>query len=142
MRRLVLSLVICCAAASTSGAQQLSPLHFPPEPRLFDAPLAQSASSGAPTPSAARAPRWVGEDKWMHFFASFFATTVAGAGARAAGVAPEQSLRVGVATGAAVGLAKEFHDLRRGARWGDSLLDLGWDAAGVGAGAALLRRTF
>lgn len=81
---------------------------------------------------AARQPdRLFGEDKLQHFFASFIATSLAGAGARLAGADHHTSLVVGAGTGAAIGVAKELSDARN-PRDTASLLDLAWDLGGVG----------
>lgn len=83
--------------------------------------------------------RWIAEDKWKHFFASFAATAMSAAAARAAGADAETSALVGAGVGAGFGVWKELRDrsLPGGAV---SARDLVWDAAGVGAGAAVALR--
>lgn len=83
--------------------------------------------------------RWVGEDKWKHFFASFAATSMGASAARLTGLDARASLWVGVGTGAGFGVWKEVRD-HRTPGGSASLRDIGWDAAGVGAATALLHR--
>lgn len=83
--------------------------------------------------------RWLSEDKWKHFFASFAATSLSASAARLSGLDAHASVWAGIGAGAGVGIWKELRDHR--ARAGSaSLRDLGWDAAGVAAGAVLLRK--
>jgi uncharacterized protein YfiM (DUF2279 family) len=95
--------------------------------------LCLCVSLGGHHASAARTPgdRLFGEDKFQHFFVSFIATSLAGAGARLAGAGHRTSLYVGAGTGAAIGVAKEVMDARN-PRDTASLLDLSWDLGGVG----------
>jgi uncharacterized protein YfiM (DUF2279 family) len=81
-----------------------------------------------------RMDRWLGEDKFQHFFASFAATAVATGAARAAGLDASSSIAVGAGTGAALGIWKEIRDERIPGRRA-SFRDLVWDFAGVGAAA-------
>lgn len=115
-------------AAAAMWSAPLAPLPLPlPRPR----PAVRGAADS-----------WVAEDKWKHLVTSFFITAAAAGAARAGGLSPERSLAAGVAVGAGAGVAKEVHDLRRGARPMASLRDLVWDAAGLALGAALVRQTY
>ena len=78
--------------------------------------------------------RWLSEDKFMHFFASFAATTMAAASARTLGADASTSVWIGAGVGMGLGVAKEVRDLYHPAGH-PSWRDLAWDAAGVGAGA-------
>ena len=82
------------------------------------------------------ADRWVAEDKWKHFFASFVVTALSAAAVRAAGADARTSALVGAGVGTGVGAWKELRDTRDPAAT-PSLRDLAWDAAGVGAAAAM-----
>ena len=83
--------------------------------------------------------RWVGEDKWKHFFSSFVVTSISASAARAAGLDPAPSAWVGAGVGVAAGAWKEIRDRRRpGAT--PSLKDAAWDLAGVGTATALLHQ--
>lgn len=95
--------------------------------------LCLSLQQGRPQ---APADRWVGEDKWKHFFASFAVTALSAAAVRATGANPETSALAGAGIGAGLGVWKELRDLR-GPGGNASFRDLVWDAAGVGAGAAV-----
>jgi uncharacterized protein YfiM (DUF2279 family) len=77
--------------------------------------------------------RWVAEDKWRHFFTSFTVTALSAGAARLAGADAERSAWVGASVGAGAGIWKELRDRRRPGAGTASVLDLGWDAAGVGA---------
>jgi uncharacterized protein YfiM (DUF2279 family) len=81
--------------------------------------------------------RFFGEDKFQHFFTSFLATSLAASGARLAGMDHDTSLLVGAGTGAGVGLLKELHDARN-PRETASVLDLVWDAGGIGLATAIV----
>ena len=83
--------------------------------------------------------RWIGEDKWKHFFASFVVTSISASAARAAGLDPAPSAWVGAGVGVGAGLWKELRDRRRPDAT-PSLKDGVWDLAGVGASTALLRQ--
>jgi len=88
-----------------------------------------------------RAPdRLFGEDKLQHFFVSALATGLSAGAARAVGFDADESLLIGAAAGVTLGVAKELHDLRRPQET-SSLLDLGWDLAGVGAATVLVAQT-
>lgn len=77
------------------------------------------------------------EDGWRHLLSSFVVTSMAGSGARLAGLSPAESMRLGAAAGATAGLLKELRDLRHPSGEA-SIYDLAWDAAGVAAAAGLL----
>ena len=83
--------------------------------------------------------RWLAEDKWKHFFASFVVTALSAAAVRAAGASAETSALVGAGVGTGAGVWKELRDMRSP---GDtpSLRDLTWDVAGVDAAAAMAAR--
>lgn len=81
--------------------------------------------------------RLFGEDKFQHFFTSFLATSLAASGARLAGASHDSSVLIGAGTGATVGVLKELHDARD-PRETASVLDLAWDAAGVGFATAIV----
>jgi len=83
------------------------------------------------------ADRFFGEDKFQHFFTSFLATSLAASGARLAGAGHDTSLLVGAGTGMTLGVAKELHDARTPGETA-SLLDLVWDAGGVGLATAIV----
>lgn len=81
--------------------------------------------------------RWFGDDKFRHFFMSFATTAFAFGGASLVGLDRDVAMPLAVGASAAAGLGKEFHDRSLGRPF--SLRDLVWDAAGTGAGVALLR---
>ena len=89
---------------------------------------------GGPEPD-----RWIAEDKWKHFFASFAVTTLVASGARTAGLSPDASLAAGVAGGAGAGVWKEWRD-RRTPEGTVSVRDLVWDAGGLAAAAVVVRQ--
>jgi uncharacterized protein YfiM (DUF2279 family) len=95
-------------------------------------------SLGAHRDAAPKQPgdRLFGEDKLQHFFVSFIATGLAGAGARLAGADHRTSVLVGAGAGAALGAAKELLDARN-PRDTASPLDLAWDLGGVGLATAI-----
>ncbi len=84
--------------------------------------------------------RWIGEDKWMHLVTSFVVTSISASAARTVGFGSDASIVAGVTIGAGAGIWKEFRDLR-GPQQLFSYRDLVWDAAGVGAAAAVLKQT-
>jgi uncharacterized protein YfiM (DUF2279 family) len=86
--------------------------------------------------------RFFGEDKWKHFFTSFFATSLAASAARLSGMDTEASVLVGAGAGLSLGVAKEVVDLRRPeARFGASVNDMVWNLGGVGTAAVIGLRT-
>jgi uncharacterized protein YfiM (DUF2279 family) len=102
----------------------------PPAPAHASVPAARDERRGR------RRDRFFAEDKLMHFFTSFAATSLAASGARAVGFDARDSRRIGMATGAVLGIGKEIHDLGRPGQTA-SVLDLIWDAGGVALGAAV-----
>ncbi|MFL5578112.1 MAG: DUF2279 domain-containing protein [Gemmatimonadaceae bacterium] len=82
---------------------------------------------------------WFGADKVKHFFMSAFVQSLTYGTLRAAGARHDASLAGASAATAAVGVAKELRDRRAYGLF--SVKDLTWDAAGVGVGTVLLRRT-
>lgn len=94
-------------------------------------------SIGGPSPPP---DRWLGEDKLRHFFTSFVATSLATSVARAAGAERDVSIAIGVTAGSVSGVWKEVRDLRDPSGRA-SVRDLVWDAAGVGAAAAVALRS-
>jgi putative lipoprotein len=83
--------------------------------------------------------RWIAEDKFKHFVASFVITTIAASAARSSGVEPDRSAWIGAGVGASAGILKELRDAGRRGQTA-SFRDLTWDFAGVGASVALMRR--
>lgn len=81
--------------------------------------------------------RFFGEDKFQHFFTSFLATSLAASSARLAGVDHDTSVLIGAGTGMGVGVLKELHDARNPNETA-SVLDLVWDAGGVGLATAIV----
>jgi uncharacterized protein YfiM (DUF2279 family) len=104
-----------------------------PLPGILVPPAAAARVSVAPRD------RFFGEDKGKHFFTSFLATVLAGSAARAAGVDADASAVIGAGAAMALGVGKEIVDLRNPGG-SASLLDLLWDAGGVGTGYAVLTR--
>lgn len=92
---------------------------------------------GGRTDAPKPADRFFGEDKFQHFFTSFLATSLAASGARLAGASHDTSLLVGAGTGMTIGVAKELRDARTPGETA-SLLDLAWDAGGVGLATAIV----
>ncbi len=81
--------------------------------------------------------RFFAEDKLKHFAVSFFFTSVASSGARAAGLQRTPALITGAGVGMGLGVAKELRD-RSDPAGSPSVLDLAWDALGVGTATALV----
>lgn len=79
---------------------------------------------------------WWGADKLKHFLVSAFVQSVVFSGARAAGVNRDVAQVGAGSVTMAVGVWKEVRDRRVTGRF--SARDLGWDAAGALAAAALL----
>jgi putative lipoprotein len=88
-------------------------------------------------PVAQQRDAWFGEDKVMHFVASFFATSISASGARAVGLSPRASAVAGAGRGSAAGVWKEVRDHARPGH-SASVRDLVWDAAGVAAGYGVM----
>jgi uncharacterized protein YfiM (DUF2279 family) len=82
---------------------------------------------------------WLAEDKFMHFAASFAATTLAASAARTTGLTREQSTLAGAGAAASLGLWKEIADQRRPGGF-FSYRDIVWDAAGIGAAVGMMRQ--
>jgi len=94
--------------------------------------LSLGAGSGPKQPRD----RLFGEDKFQHFFTSFLVTGLAAGASRLAGADRQTSLWIGAGTGLAVGAGKELLDARNPAETA-SVLDIVWDAGGVGAATAV-----
>lgn len=109
---------------------------LPPGWEVPPAPAHATGPSARDEGRARRRDRFFAEDKLMHFFTSFAATSLAASGARVAGFDARDSRRIGVATGAVLGVGKEIYDLDRPGETA-SVLDLVWDAGGVALGAAV-----
>lgn len=90
-------------------------------------------------PTAPAADRWLGSDKIQHFFTSAFVQSVSYGALRTAGAGHGTAIVGASATTAAVGVGKEWQDMR--AKGVFSTRDLAWDAAGAGAATLLLIRT-
>ena len=88
---------------------------------------------------AAGADRWFSADKAKHFFTAAFVQSASFSALRATGVGRSGSLAGATGVASAVSVGKEVYDKKYG---GDpSFKDLTWDAAGILAASALLRRT-
>jgi putative lipoprotein len=90
-------------------------------------------------PASRERDAWFGEDKVMHFVASFFATSISASGARAMGLSPRASAVAGAGVGSAAGVWKEIRDHARPGH-SASVRDLVWDAGGVAAGYGVMVR--
>lgn len=129
-------------AAFTATAAGLPPPAPLPAGWEMRPPATSAPSPATPRTGEARgrrSDRFFAEDKLMHFFTSFAATTLAASGARVVGFDARESRRLGVAAGAVVGIGKEIHDLGRPGETA-SVLDLIWDAGGVALAAAVARQ--
>ena len=84
------------------------------------------------------ADRFFAEDKLKHFAVSFVFTSLAASGARGVGLGRGPSLVAGAAAGLGLGVAKELRDLRTPETSTASILDLTWDAMGVGTATLLV----
>ena len=76
------------------------------------------------------------EDKMKHFVTSFVVGSLAGTGARVAGLDRNESAIVGTSFTVSAGVVKEIKDRRRGQFF--SIRDLFWDLAGAGLAFLLL----
>jgi uncharacterized protein YfiM (DUF2279 family) len=118
-----LCLVLVCMALPVVG-ESTSRASIPSEWR---------ADPAAPRADRRAADRWVAEDKFQHFFASFAITVLAAGAGRTAGLGARDGLMVGAGAGVGAGVWKEIRDAGRpGGHF--SVRDLVWDLAGVGAG--------
>ena len=82
---------------------------------------------------------WFGADKAKHFFTAAFVQTLSFGGLRATGLSRNASLVGATVVSSSVSVGKEIRDRASGGEF--SLKDVTWDAAGIGAATALLRRT-
>ncbi|HTE48194.1 MAG TPA: hypothetical protein VK636_23315 [Gemmatimonadaceae bacterium] len=83
--------------------------------------------------------RWFSSDKTKHFFMAAFVQSVSFSGLRTTGIGRTGSLIGASAVTSVVSVGKELHDRASGSVI--SVKDLAWDAAGLAASTALLRRT-
>jgi len=83
--------------------------------------------------------RWFSADKAKHFFTAAFVQSASYGGVRSLGVNHRASLALASALSAGVSIGKEVSDSRKGGN--ASGKDLVWDAGGIIAATALLRRT-
>ena len=86
-----------------------------------------------------RGDRWFSADKAKHFFTAAFVQSASYGGIRSFGVGHRSSLAGASAVSAIVSIGKEVSDSRAGGKV--SVRDLAWDAGGMIAASALLRRT-
>lgn len=91
------------------------------------------------TPPPATSDGWFGIDKVKHFLVSAFIQSVSFAALETAGADRRSALVGASGVTMGVGLAREWHDRRRGGPF--SIRDLTWDAAGAGAASLILTRT-
>ena len=133
--RPLIPVALVAAMATAAGAQP------PADSATSDSSgAAARRRSAAPAALAAPSPdRWLGGDKLRHFA---LAGMVQGSGfglATAAGVRRRPALLSASVATAAVSLAKEWHDRRRGGVF--SARDLVWDAAGAALWGVLVARS-
>ena len=83
--------------------------------------------------------RWFSADKAKHFFTAAFVQSASFGGIRALGVSHRTSLAGASVVSGVVSVGKEISDSRRGGK--ASGKDLVWDAGGIIAATALVRRT-
>ena len=83
---------------------------------------------------------WFGVDKIKHFFMSAFIESISFSALQAAGANRRTAYVGGMATSAAIGIAREIHDGRTPGKW-FSYRDLTWDALGIVAGASVVSHT-
>jgi putative lipoprotein len=97
----------------------------------FGGPIAEDDHAGGD--------RWLSSDKAKHFFTAAFVQSASYSALRFTGSSRTGSLvGAGVVAGAA-SVGKEIYDSRAGGS--ASVKDLTWDAAGMAAATALVRRT-
>lgn len=105
----------------------------PPTP----APSAPGLSAPAlSAPAQDPADPWFGQDKVRHALHSYAAVAFGHAMGTAAGLEADAALGGAIVVAAALGVAKEVVDRRRGGRF--SVRDLVWDALGIGVGALVM----
>lgn len=111
-----------------------------PAPRAAGPPALAAIAAASPPRDQEDGPgdRWLGDDKYRHFFMSFGGTLLAYGAARSL-AARDVAAPVALGAGAAAGIGKELRDRHAGR--GFSVRDLGWDALGLLAAWALLRET-
>ena len=90
-------------------------------------------------PVAQSGDRWLGSDKFQHFFTSAVVQSMSYGALRTTGLPHGASLAAATAATATVGIGKEVVDRRTKGVF--SVRDLAWDAAGAGAATVLLVRT-
>ena len=83
--------------------------------------------------------RWFSADKAKHCFTAAFVQSASYGGIRSLGVSHRSSLAGASVLSAVVSVGKEVSDSRNGGK--TSGKDLSWDAGGIIAATALLRRT-
>lgn len=91
--------------------------------------LVQAPADTVPDP-------FVAEDKMKHFVTSFVVGSLAGTGARVAGLDRDESVVIGTSFTVTAGVVKELKDRQRGGFF--SIRDLFWDIAGAGLALLLL----
>jgi hypothetical protein len=98
-------------------------------------PVASAAPTSATCAAACQVMSLPGEDKFRHFGASYGATAMTFGAMRA--LDRDAAMPVAVSVAAAVGIAKELHDLRRKGVF--DFADLAANAAGIAAAYFFLR---
>ncbi|MEX0891181.1 MAG: hypothetical protein WEB88_03350 [Gemmatimonadota bacterium] len=90
------------------------------------------------SPASAQAPSdpWFGQDKVRHALHAYAAVAFGHAMGTAAGLEADAARGGAVVAAAALGVAKEVADRRRGGSF--SVRDLVWDALGIGVGALVM----
>ncbi|MEP6495265.1 MAG: hypothetical protein ABJF01_21440 [bacterium] len=83
--------------------------------------------------------RWLSSDKTKHFFTAAFVQSISFTGLRTTGLSRTGSFIGASAITSVISVGKEIHDRSSGGA--ASVKDLTWDAAGLAAATALLRRT-
>lgn len=120
-------------------AEQLKP-QLPPETFAQSKAIMDQLSSGTiPDPPRVSQESWSGPDKIKHFFISAFIESLTFSGLQATGASRNTAFAGAIVTTAAFGIGREVHDKRTKGIF--SIPDLGWDAAGAGAAALVLRST-
>lgn len=126
----ILFLAGCATASATAGDTNppgAAPLAITHEPVTLKTPKRVSQES------------WSGPDKIKHFFISAFIESLTFSGLQATGASRNTAFAGAIVTTAAFGIGREVHDKRTKGIF--SIPDLGWNAAGAGAAALVLRST-